>query len=181
LPTIPYNPGVEFPKLPTSTPILCQVEEANFVNEPNPFFGKADAQGKIDERKTRDVVRVVFKSIEDEYWGAKIWKTFGASIHEQSALRPFIQATEPKDLTTEELKTFNTDSLVGRYVAVIGGYKEGDAEQKFLKPTSYVRAKKKDVDAALAAGKSRPATAPARSEGTVRELVAAASGSEIDF
>ncbi len=180
-PVIPYNPGVEFPKLPTSTPILCKVEEANFVNESNPFFGKADKTGKVDERKTRDVVRVVFKSIEDEYWGAKIWKTFGASIHEQSALRPFIQATEPKDLTTEELKAFNTDALVGRYVSVIGGYKEGDTEQKFLTPTSYVRAKKKDVEAALEAGKKRPDAAPARSEGTVREVVAAAAGAEIDF
>jgi hypothetical protein len=180
LPVIPYNAGAEFVKLPTSTPILCRVEEANFLNEKNPFFGKKDAKGKVDERQTRDVVRVIFKSIEEEYWGAKIWKTFGASIHEQSALRPFIQATEPRDLTTEELKLFNTDTLAGRYVSVIGSYDEGDTEQKFLKPTSYVRAKKKDVDAALEAAKARPAT-PARSEGTVREVVAAAAGNEIDF
>lgn len=178
MPTIPYREGATFVKLPTSTPILCKVEEAEFVNEANPFFGKKDAKGKTDERKTRDVVKVVFKAIEDEYWGAKIWKTFGASIHEQSALRPFIQATELKDLTTEELKAFNTDNLVGRYVAVIGTYDEGDTEQKFLKPTSYVRAKKKDVEAALEAAKARPAAQPE----TRREPVAAgATQNEIDF
>lgn len=185
MPTIPYREGAEFVKLPTSTPILCKITQANFTTEDNPFFGKKDAKGKVDERKTREVVKVILDALETEYLGGRIWKTFGASIHEQSALRPFINAASDRDLTTEELKRFNTDDLIGRFVSIIGTYAETDLEQKFLKPTAFFRANPKAVkvamDTLIASNEKIAAGAPApRSSGSVREVVAAAAG-EIDF
>lgn len=180
MPTIPYRESAEFPSLPTQTPVLTVIKEAEFTSQDNPFFGKRDASGKVDERRVRDVVKVVFEAVDDEYWTARAWRTFGASIHEKAGLRALIQATEPTDLTTELLKSYNTDSLVGKYVSIVGDYSEGDTEHKYLRPKTFLRADKKAVAAAKEAAKSRPATTT-RSEGTVREVVAAAAGSEIEF
>jgi hypothetical protein len=185
LPQIPYREGASFVKLPTSTPILTKVIQATYQTEKNPFFGKVDQKGKKDERENREVIKVILEAVEEEFWGAKIWKTFGASIHEQSALRPFINASSAKDLTTDELKAFNTDTLLGRYVSVAGTYGENDPEQKFLKPTGFFRASKASIATAevLIASKLAAASAsPARASSPAREPVAAAAGAnEIDF
>lgn len=175
MPTIPYR-TVEFIELPTRTPVLAKVLEAEFTNEKNPFFGKKDAKGKVDERETRDVIKVKMVATDNEYAGAYIWKTFGASIHEKSSLRPFIQCCSERELTLDELKAFNTDTLVGKYVLVVGEYSDNDPEHKFLAPTSFVRPSKAQI-------KEAEANAAERKAANKREPVTSGIGTskEIDF
>lgn len=156
--TIPYREGADFPKLPTATAILVKVVKANFVNEKNPFFGKAGNDGKIDDRANRDMVKVIMEATEEEYAGARVWANFGASIHESSKLRPFINACSERDLTTEELKSFNVENLEGSLVQVFGSYADGDTEQKYLRPSGYLRAAKPK---AATGSKTQAASAPA--------------------
>ena len=162
---IPYKEGAEFPKLPTATAVLVKVVEAKFANEPNPFFGKAGNDGKVDDRERRDMVKVIMEAVEEEYAGARVWANFGASIHESSKLRPFINACSERDLTTDELKKFNIENLEGCYVQVFGSYAENDSEHKYLRPNGYLRA-----------------TRPKATAGAPKQKAAAtASSVEIDF
>ncbi len=148
---IPYKGAAEFPKLPTHTPILVRVMEANFANEKNPFAGDG-------EPETRDVINFVLECVDDQFWKARVWDKMSASIHERSHLRPFIQACHPADLTLEQLKSFDTDDLVGKQVMVVGEYDTSrDPEQKWLRPKSYLRAPKATEPATK---KAEPVTVP---------------------
>jgi hypothetical protein len=155
------------------------VIKAEFVNEKNPFFGKKGQDDKVDNRETRDMVKTILEAVDDEYLGARVWANFGASIHERSKLRPFINACGERDLTTDELKKFNIEDLKGRYVQVFGSYAEGDAEQKYLRPDGFLRASKAQIKAAE---KNEDTRAKARAERPKATAASAATaGTVIDF
>jgi hypothetical protein len=162
MPTMPYKEGGDFPELPERTPLNCRVIESEYETQANPFYGKADAKGKVDEREERDVVKIVLEVEDDDYTGSRIWKTFTASISEKAAIVPFIHACYDRDLTLDELKAFDSDDLVGQQVMVTGEYKPGDTERKFLRPTGFMRVGKAAKTAAKAKSEpkaAKPATA----------------------
>jgi hypothetical protein len=139
MPKLQYKEGADFPELPTKTPVLCKIVESEFVTEDNPFYGRENKDGKIDENETRDVIKIVFKSIEEETEGTKVWFNPSASINEKSNLRKLLDAMFETDPDKATLEAFDTDDLVGMYVYVIGTYGPKDTDHKFLRPESFAR------------------------------------------
>ncbi len=147
MPTIPYKEGADFPELPTKTPILCKVIESEFIeDDPNPWFGKEtgkfDKTGApiIDKKEFRNLVKVIFQAVEDEYLTSRIWFNATASINEKAKLRPLIEAAAfDHDPDKKELEAYDTDDLVGQFVYVTGSYGPKDTEHKFLRPDSFMR------------------------------------------
>lgn len=146
---IDYKEGAEFPQLPTKTPILCKIIESEFIeDDPNPWFGKEtgkfDKKGEpiVDRKEFRNLVKVIFESVEEDTGGSRIWFNATASIHEDSKLRPLLEAAAfAEDPTTDDLKEYDTDDLVGQYVYVTGSYGPKDEKKKFLRPDTFMRYK----------------------------------------
>lgn len=144
---IDYKEGADFPKLPTKTPILCKVIESEFIeDDENPWFGKEtgkfDKKGEpiIDQKEFRNLVKVIFESVEDEYKGSRIWFNATASINEKAKLLPLIEAAGfDHDPDKKELQGYDTDDLVGQLVYVTGSYGPKDTEHKFLRPDTFMR------------------------------------------
>lgn len=171
MPTVPYREGGDYPELPVRTPVLVKVIESKYRTEKNPFYGKEDKDGKIDERETRDVVKVVMECEDAEYTGTRVWANFTASIAEKSKFRPFVQACHSHELTLDELKAFNTDTLVGMRVYVSGEYADTDPEHKFLRPTGFMRV----ATEAAPTRRRKPAAAAAAAETPVAAAAPAAA------
>jgi hypothetical protein len=145
MPLIDYKEGADFPELPTKTPVLCKIIKSKFVTEPNPFFGRATGRKDkndediIDENEDRDVIKIIFESVEDETEGTRAWFNPTASINEKSNLRKLLDAMFETDPDTKTLKAFDTDDLEGMYVYIIGTYGPKDTDHKFLRPESFAR------------------------------------------
>jgi hypothetical protein len=145
MPLIEYKEGADFPPLPTKTPVLCKIIKSKFVTEPNPFFGRATGRKDkndediIDENEDRDVIKIIFESVEDETEGTRAWFNPTASINEKSNLRKLLDAMFETDPDTKTLKAFDTDDLEGMYVYIIGTYGPKDTDHKFLRPESFAR------------------------------------------
>lgn len=172
MPVIEYKEGKDFKSLPEREPVLVVIKSSSYETEDNPFANEDN-----DEPRTRDVVKIIFEALEEEYAGTRAWQTFSASIHEKSKLRPLIQAVHAKDLTLDELKQFDTDDLEGKRLYIIGEYNTTkDPEKKFLRPTGYIRLKaserkaqttstaKPETAARRTAEASKPAPTPAPAE-----------------
>lgn len=67
------------------------------------------------ETKVQHKCRVVFELGESKADGSRhtISERFTASLHEKAALRKFLQSWRGKPFTAEELKGFDTESLIG--------------------------------------------------------------------
>jgi hypothetical protein len=174
--TIEYKEGKDFASLPAREPVLVTIKSSHYETEDNPF-----ASEENDEPRTRDVVKVIFEALEDEYAGTRVWKTFTASIHEKSLLRPLIQAVHPRDLTLDELKAFDTDDLEGKRLYIIGEYDDKkDAEHKFLRPTGYIRLKSSERKASEGTTKRETAAAKTQSESKPERASAPATNAPRD-
>lgn len=144
---IGYKEGAQFPELPTKTPVLTKIIESQFIeDDENPWYGKEtgkfDKSGApiIDNREFRNLVKVVFESVEEETQGSRIWFNASASINEKAKLRPLLEAAAfAEDPSNQELEDYDTDDLVGQYVYVTGSYGPKDKEHKFLRPESFLR------------------------------------------
>jgi hypothetical protein len=159
MPVIEYKEGKDFASLPAREPVLVVIKKSDFATEDNPF-----ANEENDEPRTRDVVKIIFEALDEEYAGTRVWKTFTASIHEKSLLRPLIQAASDHELSLDELKAFDTDDLEGRRLYIIGEYDDKkDPEHKFLRPTGYVRLKASERKA-LGTETAKRETASAKSK-----------------
>ena len=145
MPLIDYKEGADFVELPTKTPVLCRIIKSKFVTEPNPFFGRATGRKDkndediIDENEDRDVIKIIFESVEDETEGTRAWFNPTASINEKANLRKLLDAMFETDPDTKTLKAFDTDDLEGMYVYIIGTYGPKDTDHKFLRPESFAR------------------------------------------
>jgi len=163
-PGVPSSGNGEYAELPEMTFILCK------INDKDDAPSISMKQFKEGE-EAKEQLKVVFDAIyylDDEgekvdVQGSRIWFFGGVSLHEKAKLRGLAIATMPENTTLDVLTDeqaaakdrapnlyadFDTDELAGKYVWVIGEFK--DAEKKYLKPTGFKRAKVKAQEAAKA-------------------------------
>lgn len=100
---------------------------------------------KTNSGGDKQVVRMIFEALEDQYTGARVWASPGFSLHPKAPLRAIAQACAPRDMTDDELwddeAGFDTDKLPGKILRLSGEYPKdtGDDGRKFLKPKIYKR------------------------------------------
>jgi hypothetical protein len=101
------------------------------------FTGKAVCVDVTPLRKQqsqfgeRDVFKVVFEVDMDREDGSRfcVWsRNFTPSLNEKANLRKFVRGWFGRDLTSEELSDFDTESLIGKaaQVVVVHEHKEGE-------------------------------------------------------
>lgn len=112
----------------------------------------------------KEVFRIVFETTERKQNGKPFLlfsRGFSPSLHEKSALRPFLKQWFGRDLTKQELEEFDTETLIGRSAKVIVVHNIGDKEEVYaniahIKPAlpqeelrphgEYVRVKDRPAD-----------------------------------
>lgn len=93
-----------------------QIVDVNAVEAPNSFKG-----GAMETKLNYQMV-IVDEKKEDKpghsLYGRYLWKRTSLSMHEKSWLRKIAKGVYGRDLTTDEMKNFDPESLVGKNVDV---------------------------------------------------------------
>lgn len=153
--------GKDFPQLPDGESIQVVVREATAGLEDNPFFGKKDAQGKVDNRKQVNRVHVVMETVDPEFKNARVWFNGSFSVNDRSVYRKLAVAAWDRDPADENelLDAADTDNLLGRQLKIVGEYptRRDGTPSKYLSPKVFKRVARKDY---IDSFEPAPAAAP---------------------
>ena len=134
----------------------------------------------------QDVFKVVFEVDMDREEGGHycVWsRNFTPTLNEKSNFRKFLRGWFGRDLTEEELKDFETDSLIGKaaQVVVVHEFKDGETYANIAACTPHRNGESLKASGKYARVKDRPGSeggGDGKSQGGYRRTEQAASNSE---